>query len=278
MPPQIACHTHSYGPFGGTAAIEHVRAAGLDWIELPIRTAGIRTRWGDAPLVDTEATLADLVDVDRLLEARGVRVASATCLAGNPLDPANRALVRRKLDLASHFGVTVAVIDAGDAENDGQREQLYARLREIGDYADRLGMTVCCEMHRGLCVNHREMLWTLQQVDHPRVRANFDTGNLLYFNENVHGEVALAKSCHVVRHVRLKESQGMFGQWHATTLGRGGGVDFLRTYQIMRNCGFPGPYSIAIEGVEGEPDLSLAELHQRVVESVRYLRQLGYFD
>jgi inosose dehydratase len=277
MPPRIACHTSSYGRFGAAAAIEHVRAAGLEWIELPIRTAGARTRWGDAPLIDTDSTPADCAAVDRLLEAHGVRIASCACLAGNPLDPENFALVLRKLDLASHFGVAVAVIDAGDAD-DVEREPLYARLREIGDFADRLGMTVCCELHRGVCVNHREMLFTLQQVNHPRVRANFDTGNLLYYNDSVHGEVALAKSCHVVKHVRLKESQGQFGRWHATTLGRGGAVDFLRTHQIMRNCGFPGPYSIALDGIDGEPELSLAEHHRRVVESVRYLRQLGYFD
>jgi inosose dehydratase len=277
MPPQIACHPSSYGRFGA-AAIEHIRAAGLEWIELPIRTAGVRTRWGDEPLIDSNSTAADCAAAIRRLDAQGVRVASCTCLAGNPLDPANFTLAQRKLDLAAHFGVTVAVIDAGAADDDDGRAQLHARLRALGEFADRLGITLCCEMHRGVCVNHREMLWTLQQVNHPRVRANFDTGNLLYYNDAVHGEVALAKACHVVRHVRLKESQGRFGHWHATTLGRGGGVDFLRTYQIMRNCGFRGPYSIAIEGIEGERDLPLEEYHQRVVESVRYLRTLGYFD
>jgi inosose dehydratase len=278
MPPLIACHTSSYGRFGAAAAIEHVRAAGLEWIELPIRTAGVRTRWGDAPLIDSDSTAAHCAEAAHLLDAHGVRVASCTCLAGNPLDPANFALAQKKLELASHFGVPVAVIDAGAADEDPEREELITRLRELGEFAGRLGITVCCELKRGVCVNHREMLWTLQQVNHPRVRANFDTGNLLYYNDSIHGEVALAKACHVVRHVRLKESQGQMGRWHATTLGRGGGVDFLRTYQIMRNCGFRGPYSIAIDGIDGEPDLSLAGYHQRVVDSVRYLRSLGYFD
>lgn len=278
MPPLIACHTNSYGPHGAVAAIEHVRSAGIEAIELPIRTAGFRTRWGDAALVDTDSTLADLSRADTLLEQNGIRVASCTCLAGNPLDPANVALAKRKLDLASHFGATVAVIDAGAAEDDAERSQICEQLRELGDYADQRGMTLCCEMQRGLCINHREMLTLLKEVDHPRIRANFDTGNLLYYNEQIHAEVALARMCHLVRHVRLKESRGVPGEWHAIALGSGGAVDFLRTYQIMRDCGFRGPYSIAIEGAEGEPELSLAEHHARVVESVQYLRGIGYFD
>jgi inosose dehydratase len=277
MPPVIACHVNCYGPYGAACAIEHVRDAGLEWIELPIRTAGFRTRWGDAPLVDADASLAELTDVDRRLARHGIRVASCTCQAGNPIDPAHMALVKRKLDLASHFGVSAAVIDAGAADDDADFERILARLREIGDYADRLGITVCCETQPGLCVNHREMLRSLGQVNHPRVRANFDTGNLLYYNEHIHGEVSLAKACHMVGHVRLKDSMGVCGEWHSCALGRGGAVDFLRTWQIMRDCGFGGPFSIAIEGIQGERDPSLDERQRRVVESVEYLRSLGYF-
>ncbi len=46
----------------------------------------------------------------------------------------------------------------------------------------------------------------------------------------------------------------------------------------MRGVGFRGPYTLEIGGIEGEGELSLDEYHARVVESVRYLRGLGYFD
>lgn len=278
MPPIIACHTNCYGRLGAAAAIENVRAAGLEFIELPIRTPGFRSRCGDPPLVTTESTLAELRDVEGLLARCGVKVASCTCMAGNPIDPANAAVLKRKLDLASHFGVKFIVTDAGIANDEGERRQIYANLREVGDYAAKLGITVCFETHRGLCVNHREMLRVMADLDHPRLRLNFDTGNILYYNENVQGEVALAKACHLVKHVHLKESSGRFGDWHFPALGTAGGVDFLRAYQIMRDCGFKGPWSIEIEGIEGEPELSPAQFHERVVESVRYLRTLGYFD
>lgn len=274
----IACHTNSYGHLGAVAAIENVRAAGLEHVEFPIRTAGLSARCGDPPLVSTDATLDDLRRVERLLESHDVRVSSCTCLAGNPLDEANVALMRRKLDLASHFGVQFVVADAGAAENDAERDRIYTHLRAIGDHAARLGITVCFETHRGLCVNHRQMRQVMQDLDHPHLRINFDTGNILYYNDDVHGEVALAKVCHLVKHVHLKDSSGRFGDWNFPALGSGGGVDFLRVYQIMRDCGFTGPYSVEIEGVAGEPELTLAGYHERVVESVGHLRRLGYFD
>lgn len=274
--PILACHTNSYGPFGARVAIEQISRAGLGWIELPIRTAGIRTRWADSPLVDDESDDSRLNEVRRLLADHGVQVASATCLAGNPLDPVNFERARVKLDLAARLGARTAIIDAGSAESESDRETIYGRLRALGDHAATLDLMLCCEMQRGLCVNHREMLHVLGEVAHPRIRANFDSGNLLYYNENVFAEVSLAKLCHVVKHVRLQDSMGEFGKRYSPALGRGGAIDFLRTFQIMRDCGFRGPFSIAIEGIDGEPELTLAERHERVVESVEYLRGLGY--
>jgi inosose dehydratase len=278
MPPIIACHTNSYGHLGGPAALQNIRDAGLQFLEIPIRTAGFRSRRDDPPLITTESTLSDLQQLERMLSAEELSVSSFTCMCGNPLDRANVDVMKRKLDLASHFGVKWVVGDAGAADSADDRETIYRHLRQIGDYAGRLGITVCFELHRGLCVNHRESLQVMADLQHPSLRLNFDTANLLYYNDNVHGDSALAKSCHFVKHVHLKDSSGRFGDWNFPALGRGGGVDFLRVYQIMRDCGFKGPYSIEIEGVQGEPDLSLADYQTRVVESLNYLRQLGYFE
>lgn len=278
MPPIISCLTTCYGRFGAAAAIERVRTAGLDCIELPIRTAGVPTRLNEPQLVSTASTLADLQQVDKRLQQHRVRVTSCGCFSGNPLDPAVAVLIKRKLDIASHFGVSLVVLDGGSAPDDAQRETLLAHLRDIGDYAAKLGITVCFETHPGLCVNSREMLRTMRDLDHPHLRLNFDTANLLFYNEFANVEVALAKVCHLVRHVHLKDSRGVFQEWYFPELGDGGAVDFLRVYQIMRDCGFAGPYSIELEGIAGEPDPSLDELHRRVAKSVGHLRSIGYFD
>jgi L-ribulose-5-phosphate 3-epimerase len=278
MPPLIAIHTHCYGHLGGPAALDAVPATGLEFLEIPIRTAGFRTRRNDPPLITTESTLAELDQLARRLARSQLKVSSFTCLAGNPLDPRNLATMFRKLDLASHFGVQHVIGDAGSAADSDERLELYRQLQKIGDYAARLGIVVCFDTLRGICVNHREMVHVMRDLAHPALRINFDTGNILCFNENIQGETALAKSCHLVRHVHLKDFAGTFGDRNFPALGRGGRVDFLRVYQIMRDCGFRGPYAIEIEGTPDEGDLPLETYQARVVESIHYLRQLGYFD
>ncbi|MBT6157493.1 MAG: sugar phosphate isomerase/epimerase [Planctomycetaceae bacterium] len=274
----ISCLTNSYGRFGAQAGIEQMAAAGIHHVELPIRTAGVDSPFGDQPFVTTAATLDDLKDADQLLQRHGVSASSCNVSSGNPLDPEVVAITQRKLDLAKHFGVSLVVGGAGEASSPEELETLHGNLREIGDHAGRLGITYCFETHPGICQHHRGMLDTMQALDHPHLKLNFDTANILYYNENVVSETALAKVCHHVRHIHLKDSQGDFGKWYFPALGRGGAVDFVRVLQLMTTCGFTGPYSLEIEGIAGEGDLPLEAYQQRIVESVEHLRTCGYFD
>ncbi len=278
MPALISCLTNSYGRFGAQAAIEQLPDAGIHHIELPIRTEGVDSPFGDRPLVTTAATLDDLKQVDRLLQQHGAMVSSCNITSGNPLDPEIVAITKRKLDLAKHFGVSLVVGGAGEAATPEELDTLHGNLREIGDHAGRLGITYCFETHPGICQHHRGMLETMQALDHPHLKLNFDTANILYYNENVESETALAKVCHHVRHIHLKDSQGDYGQWYFPALGRGGAVDFVRVLQLMSTCGFTGPYSLEIEGIAGEGELPLDAYQQRIVESVAHLRNCGYFD
>lgn len=278
MPAIVSCLTNSYGRFGARGAIELVRSARLECLELPIRTAGVPSPLGDEPLVTTATTPKQLGEVRRLLDRHGIRVTSCNVTSGNPLDPAVVEITRRKLALAGALDVSVVVGSAGEVEDERQLPTLYAHLREIGDCAGELGITYCFETHPGICRHHYGMLETMEALRHPHLKLNFDTGNILYYNTGIEGEIALAKVCPHVRHLHLKDSQGEFGQWYFPALGRGGAVDFRRVLDIMRPLGFHGPYSIEIEGIAGEGELTLEEYHRRVEESAAHLRACGYFD
>lgn len=277
----VSCLTNSYGRFGARGAIENLRAAGLEYIELPIRTAGRKSIFGDEPLVTNESTEDDLKVVDELLQSHGISVSSCNISSGNPLERMVVEITKRKLDLAVRFGVSLVVGGAGEAGDAESRAQLLDNLREIGDHAAGLNITYCFETHPGLCVNHNAMLQTMQELDHPNLRLNFDTGNILYYNENIHGEIALAKVCHYVKHVHLKDHNGVPGDWYFPALGQGAEVDFLRVRELLRDAGFTGPFSLEIEGTAGEggeSDLPLEAFQQRIVDSVEHLRNCGYFD
>jgi len=278
MPPVIACHSNCYGRFGARTAIEMLRDAGLEYIEIPIRTHGVESWHGDEPLLTDHSRPDDVHQVLRLLERSGMKLSSCSVASGNPLDPAVVRLTKEKLNVAASLGVGRVVGMAGSGQTPDERDAIYRHLREIGDEAARLGMIYCCDTHAGVCGNPSAMAETMREVDHPHVKLNFDTGNILYFNEHANAEISLAKVSHHVRHVRLKDHSGVRLEWRFPALGYGGGVDFTQVLHVMRSCRFPGPYSIKIDGVEGEPELTLEQHHRRVKQSVTQLRNCGYFD
>ena len=122
------------------------------------------------------------------------------------------------------------------------------------------------------------MIDVMYELEHPQLRINFDTANILYYNQPINGEIALAKVCPWVSHMHLKDSHGEFHDWYFPALGHGGAVDFVRVLELMEVCGFEGPYSLEIEGIEGEGELTLETTHQRIVDSVEHLKICGYCD
>ena len=60
--------------------------------------------------------------------------------------------------------------------------------------------------------------------------------------------------------------------------GDGGAVDFRRVREVLDGEGFTGPYTIEIEGIQGEPEPGLEGRVDRVARSVEHLRKCGYFD
>ncbi|MDA1013607.1 MAG: sugar phosphate isomerase/epimerase [Planctomycetota bacterium] len=281
MPAIVSCFTNSYGRFGARAAIENIRDAGLEYIELGIRTDGVTPFFQDEPLLTDASDAAAIHAVQRLLEQHDVKLSSCNVTSGNPLDDAVVEITKLKLNVAAELGVTKVVGGAGEVEVDDAETELpvlYGHLRDIGDHAGRLGITYCFETHPGVCQSTSGMLETMRVLNHPHLKLNFDTGNLLYYNEFANAEIGLAKVCHHVAHLHLKDSMGEYGKWYFPALGSGGAVDFVRTLDLMKVCGFTGPYSIEIEGIAGEPELTLEQTQQRIRDSVQTLRECGYFD
>jgi len=278
VPALISCCVSSYGRYGAQVAIEQIRAAGVTHLELPIRDEGFITRLGDPPLLTHTATETDIAGIEQMLSQHDVRLSSCNILSGNPLNPRVVEVTFRKLEIAARLGVSIVIGESGQAGSPKELATLYQHLQQIGDQAARLGITYCCETHPGLCQEPQGMLTLMQDLAHPHIRINFDTGNLLYFNSHINGEIALQKVCTFVKSVHLKDTQGEFQKWYFPALGYGGAVDFTRTRQILKAVGFQGPFCIEIQGIEGEESLTLVQHQQRIVQSVKTLRLCGYWD
>jgi inosose dehydratase len=113
----------------------------------------------------------------------------------------------------------------------------------------------------------------LEEVGHPNVGFNYDTGNVIYYNDDVDPAEDIAEIADRVVHVHLKDTQGGKEEWKFCALGEGK-VKFPKIIETLRAVAFKGPYSLEIEGMAGE-DLNRDGCLQRVRKSLEYLKSIG---
>jgi inosose dehydratase len=161
-------------------------------------------------------------------------------------------------------------VHAGDLD----RKIAYQRLRSVGDVAAEAGVIVMLETHPDMATNGDVARRTMEAVNHPNVRINFDTANIYYYNKGVDGVVEMKKVLDFIEGVHLKDTNGKFGRWYFPTLGEGI-VDFRQVRELLNGRGFFGPFTIEIEGIKGE-NLTLEQTLERMEKSVQHLRESGY--
>ncbi len=276
----ISCFTNCYGAAGVWKAVELIGATGIDHLELALRghnlgglvipeSAVITEKTDDA----TARAFCDHLAAHRV-KLSGCNVGGADLRTREGVE-----LIERRIRFAARwFGVSTVISGAGQPTDAEERRTVVTHLRELGDIARELGMTVALETHKGPTQNAAAMLALMSDVDHPHVRLNFDTANVLYYNQGVDLAAELEQVKDLVRNVHVKDSRGQFEDWYFPAVGDGGSVDFARVRQILDGIGFGGPYTIEIEGIGGEPEPTLEERQARVARSVRHLRSCGYLD
>lgn len=275
----VSCFTNCYGPSGVRAAVERIRAAGIEHLELALRGHNFGGLVIPESAVITEraddATAAEFV---AHLRRHGVSVSGCNVGGADIRTIEGVELTERRIRFAKRwFDVAVVVSGAGQPADSAERSRVIDHLRRLGDTAGAVGVTVALETHKGPTQNATAMLALLGELDHPHVRLNFDTGNIAYYNPGADPMAELEPVAHLVRNVHLKDNRGGFEDWYFPAVGAGGAVDFKRVREILDRHGFAGPYTIEIEGIGGEPEPGLDVRQERIKQSVDHLRSCGYF-
>jgi L-ribulose-5-phosphate 3-epimerase len=276
----LSCFTNSYGPAGVWTAVEKIRAAGLDHLELALRGHNLGGLVIPESVVITEkADDATARSFCEHLATHGVKVSGCNVGGADLRTIEGVELIERRIRFAARwFGVATVISGAGQPQDADERRTVCTNLRRIGDVAAEHGITVALETHKGPTQNAAAMLALMDELNHPAVRLNFDTGNIGYYNAGFDPADELEKVKHLVHNVHVKDSRGGFEDWYFPAVGDGGSVDFTRVRQILDGVGFRGPYTIEIEGIGGEPEPSLDERQERIARSAQHLRACGYFD
>src|SRR5438105_554350 len=132
-----------------------------------------------APEEMDDAAVEELLNDLRLADLTPMSVSVATPLH----DPAGLALLKRRLDFGHRLGVPVAQAGAGEARDAAERRTLLRHLAAAGDYAATRGLVLALEIHPGLTGSGHAARALMAELDHPHVRINYDTGNIVFYTD-----------------------------------------------------------------------------------------------
>lgn len=247
----LSCRIPSYREFEAIA-LEHVAMLGIQWLEI---------RCPQADQVD--ARLAELQQFNLRAASMQGRVDLTQDNISEQL--ASQLPAFKKFDCSRMLIATPPLEIPKDVQ--------YQRLRQAAECAADSGVTILLETHPNLATNGEDSRRTLESVDHPALKINFDPANIYFYNEGRNEIDELKAIANDIGGVHLKETNGQFNTWHFPTLGTGI-IDFAGVFQELDAIGYDGPYTLEIEGIEGE-ERSERLITSRVAESVGYLRGLG---
>ena len=251
MPNIIACNLNSYRKYRGRA-YEHLARIGLTNVEIPC------------------PEFSEVAAVQEQLDLYGL---TATSLIVSCQMDADDVVARfsRALETVASMGVGRVFTSVNSGEID--KDFIYGRLQNMGDVAAEREIVVALETHPDLVTNSDVGLETMQCVNHPQIRINFDPANLYYFNRGLSATIELEKLIEYVAAVHLKDTYGGYKSWKFPALGEGV-VDFPTLFQMFLLKGFCGPYTLELEGIQGE-EIGCEEVEKRVERSLQYVQIQG---
>ena len=124
-------------------------------------------------------------------------------------------------DLGCSYVITDSC-DEGDLEQ--HRAKVIASLRSVATYASDRGIRLALETHAGPTKNGRAARRFLEEVAHPNVGYNYDTGNIVYYNDGVDPAEDVREIAERVVHVHLKDTQGGKGEWKFSRWAMGASI------------------------------------------------------
>ena len=221
-------------------------------------------------------------DLKALLADRGLEAESIDVF-GSLKGARGAEIIKRRVDFAAELGAQTIVLGCGhDAHDEPRKAACYALLRDVADYAAPRNIRIALEIHGGIMANAHEALRTMKEVDRPNVGVNFDTANILFYNDALDAAGA-AKELEAlaghVRHVHLKDFiRGKTKKEHILPRFGEGEVDFRKVFDILHAAGFYGPFSFEVETFHhATVSDDIADYQEDLLASIDYIRSLGEF-
>jgi len=152
-------------------------------------------------------------------------------------------------------------------------EEAYRIFPKVLEYCEQFDFELALELHPPLYDN-AEVFWKVAR-DFPGfpLKANFDTANVYYYNENPDGPAELEKVMERLAHMHIKDSYCKFHDFSFPAIGEGT-VPFDKYFAVCEKHAFKGPASLEVEGHD-EEQKSYAGKQNVMRRSVAYLKKIG---
>jgi sugar phosphate isomerase/epimerase len=177
---------------------------------------------------------------------------------------------KKVLDLAYDLDVKYVSTDTGEIESEDDKKRFYREILEIADHAALKNISICVEMHGNWFNNGKKAVEILNKINRQNVKINYDTGNVIYFN-NTRPEEDIKYAVPYLGIIHLKDSSGKFKDWDFPAIGEGN-IEFEKIFNALEN--YDGPISLEIE-FNGDVQ-PLKKINTALVDSMNFLKKYGY--
>jgi len=271
--PIVAASPFCFSGFDPWVAYAWLARAGVRYVEVPALAPSMGPKHGLTTFAPEAMDEGDIEVLRDRIHALGLRPITVAAMCH--LDQAREVeALRRRIDFAHALGCRYVITDSTEqTERGGGWSKIVSTLRELADYAADRDVQLALETHAGPTRTGKLARQFLDEVSHPNVGFNYDTGNVIYYNDGVDPAEDIAEIADRVVHVHLKDTKGGREEWKFCAIGDGR-VKFPKILETLRDAGFKGPCSLEIEGMAGE-DLNRDGYLQRVRKSLEYLKSIG---
>ncbi|OGV76711.1 MAG: hypothetical protein A3K19_18050 [Lentisphaerae bacterium RIFOXYB12_FULL_65_16] len=259
------------GSFGFDGTLDELKNVGLTNLDLNLG-AGLWSvaQPGEKPLEIPAKEIEKRAEgLKAQAAAKGVTLSTVSCFVDFE-KPEMKETIKRCLKIGQVVGATTLVTGSGQ-----DPAAAIPALKDLGRYADTCGLNIAMETHPPMGHNAVYSLWTLMDVKHPRIKLNYDTANIYYYNHKIDGEAELRKLIQHVGHLHIKDSRKGFHENFFPALGDGV-IDLRKIFDILDEAGFKGNASIEIEGPAALGEAATPEnIRKALKRSVEHLAKVG---
>ncbi len=152
---------------------------------------------------------------------------------------------------------------------------LAGNLLRLADEAAAGGIKLCLDSSSGLGGSSRAIARTMNGLEHPALRLQFDPGAYVAQNPGSQVEIALQRLIGWVGSFRLADAVFGSAELDFPPLGQGAAVDFARLLQLVQAMELDVPCEVYFRPVTKRP-ATAPRIEQWLRESLRTLQDCGW--